>query len=67
MSASRYRGEIGAPEDVQAPGDGGARNDDVRHRDVSNEIERTKPEVGETIPGGATRQFPDTRESPCIV
>ena len=48
-------------------GDGGARNEDVRHRDVSNEIERTKPEVGETITGGATRQLSDTRESPCIV
>ena len=67
MATSKYRGEIGAPDDVPALGDGGARNEDVRHRDVSNEIERTKPEVGETITGGATRQLSDTRESPCIV
>ena len=55
MATSKYRGEIGAPDDVPALGDGGARNEDVRHRDVSNEIERTKPEVGEIIPDGATR------------
>ena len=67
MATSKYRGEIGAPDDVPAPGDGGARNEDVRHRDVSNKIERTKPEVGEAIAGETTRQFPDTRESPCIV
>ena len=67
MSTSRCRGEIGAPVDVQASGDGGARNEDVRHRVVSNEMERSRPEVGETILDGATRQFPDTRESPCIV
>ena len=67
MATSKYRGDIGAQDDVQAPGDGGARNEDVRHRDVSNEIERTKPEVGETSLNGATRQFLDTRESPCIV
>ena len=67
MSTSRYRGEVGAPDDIQAPGDGGARDEDTRHVDVSNEMERTKPEVDETIPDEAARQFPDTRESPCIV
>ena len=67
MATSKYPGELGAPEDVQAQGDGCARNEDMRHRDVSNEMERARPEVGETIPDGATRQLPDTRESPCIV
>ena len=45
----------------------GSRNEDVRHRVVSNTMERTKPEFGETIPDGATRLFSDARESPCIV
>ena len=67
MATSKFRAEIGAPNDVPALGDGGARDEDVRHRDVSNGIERTKPEVGEIVAGGITRQFPDTRESPCIV
>ena len=67
MSTSRYRGEIGAPDDVRALGCGGARDKGARHLDVSDEMEKMKPEVDETIPDGATRQLSDTRKPPCIV
>ena len=67
MSTAGHRGEIETPDDIQAPGDGSVRNKDARHLDVSNEMERIKPEVDETIPDGATRQLSDTRKPPCIV
>lgn len=67
MATSYHRGGIGEPDGVPTPGDCGAGNEDVDHREVSNAMERTKPEFGDTIPDGATRLFPDARESPCIV
>ena len=66
MATSKHRGGIGAPDEVQALGDCGAGNEDVHHRDVSNAMERTKPEFGESIPDEAKRLFRDARESPCI-
>lgn len=66
MATSKHCGGIGAPDEVQALGDGGARNEDVHYREVSNVMERTKPEFGETIPDGTTRLFPDARKSTCI-
>ena len=67
MSTSRYRGEIEAPDDIRAPGDGSVRGRDARHLDVLNEMERMKLKCDETILDGATRQLSDTRKPPCIV
>ena len=67
MSTSRYRGEIEAPDDIQAPDDGSVRDKGPRHLDVSNEMQKMKPEVDETILDGATRQLSDMRKPPCIV
>ena len=44
MPASKYRGETGAPDDVRAPSDDGAHNEDVCDRDVSNKLEGIGPE-----------------------
>ena len=66
MSPSICRGEIGATDDIQTPGDGGARNGDAHYRYAANEVERTRPEVGATIPDGATRQLPTTGGPSCI-
>ena len=46
MATSKHLGGIGAPDEVQALRDCGARNEDVHHREVSNGMERTKPESG---------------------
>ena len=67
MSKSSCRGAFGSSDVVRAPADVDARNEDARHRDVSNEMESTNPEVDATIPDGDTKQLPDTREPSCIV
>jgi len=53
MATSKHLGGIGTPDEVQAPSNCGAGNEDVHHRDVSNAMERTKPESGESIPDEA--------------
>ena len=53
MATSHHRGGIGEPDGVPTPGGCGFRNEDVHHREVSNAMERTKPEFGETIPVGS--------------
>ena len=67
MATSKHRGGMGAPDEVQAPRDCGAGNEDVHHRDVSNTMERTKPEFGEVAPDETKSLIPDAREWPCIV
>ena len=67
MDTSKHRNEVGTPDDVQGQSNACARNEHARCLNMANEIERSTPGVGETIPDGATRQLLDTRESPCIV
>ena len=67
MARSNHRGGIGKSDEVPTLGDCGAGDEDVHYREVSNRMEKIEPEFGQTIPDGATRLFPDARESPCIV
>ena len=67
MATSRHLDGIGTPDEAPAPCDCGAGNEGVHHRDISNAMEKTKPELGESPPDEARRLFPDARESPCIV